>query len=333
MKILITGGAGFIGSNLVAYLIEQPEVDQITIYDNLSECSIGHIEEITNIHFNDREGSKKEKIQANGKNITIELIINDILNSDVLNSVSKNIDAIIHLAAHTRVVKSVENPKDAFNININGTINVLECARLNNVKNVIIKSSNAAVGETVTPINENIFPQPISPYGASKLCGEALGSAYAKCYGITVTALRFANAYGLYSEYKTSVIAKMLKDILNGNDLIIYGDGEQTRDFINATDIAYAIWLALNRKGGFEVFQVASGKEVSINKLVEIICSVTGINPNVTHAPERIGEIKRNFSNIDKIQKVLGFEPKVELEEGIRNLYQHFLKSINKTTL
>ena len=330
MKILITGGAGFIGSNLVAYLIDQPEVDQITIYDNLSECSIGYIENITKIHFNDKEISKEKKIEFNGRNIYIKLITKDILDKDTLNNACENKDAIVHLAAHTQVVKSVKKPIDALNININGTINVLECARLNKIKNVIIASSNAAVGETIPPIDEKILAEPISPYGASKLCGEALGSAYANCYGITVTALRFANAYGLYSEHKTSVIAKMLKDIINGNDLIIYGDGEQTRDFINAADIAYAIWLALNRKGGFELFQVASGKELSINKLVEIICSVTETNLTIVHPPERIGEIKRNFSNIDKINKVLGFEPKIELEEGIRNLYQHFLKSINK---
>lgn len=330
MKILITGGAGFIGSNLVAYLIKQPEVDRIIIYDNLSECSIGYIEEITQLHFGDKQDAKKGELQVNGKNIHIELITNDILDRQILNNICRKIDVIVHLAAHTQVVKSVKNPIEAFNTNINGTINVLECARLQNVKNVIIASSNAAVGETIPPIDENIPAQPLSPYGASKLCGEALGSAYSKCYGITVTALRFANAYGLYSKHKTSVIAKMLKDILNGNDLIIYGDGTQTRDFINATDIAYAIWLALNRKGGFELFQVASGIEISINNLVEIIRTVTGKNPNITPAPERIGEIKRNFSNIDKIRKTLGFEPEIDLEEGIKNLYQHFFKSINK---
>lgn len=323
MKILITGGAGFIGSNLVSLLLEQLKINKIIIYDNLQVCNTCYLDKITDLQL---ENELRGTIKKNGCSVEIELVKGDILNSELLTTSCKKADVIVHLAAHTQVVQSVEEPRESLDVNIIGTVNVLESARINNINNVVIASSNAAVGDITPPIDESILPQPISPYGAGKLSSEALGSAYAKCYGITVTALRFANAYGSYSQHKTSVIAKMLKEIVKGNGLTVYGDGNQTRDFINASDIAKAIWLAMNRNGDFELFQVASGKEMSINGLIKIICSIADNKPDIKYTSERIGEIKRNFSKIDKIQRKLNFKPKIDLEEGIKKLYHQFAK-------
>ncbi|MBD3345007.1 MAG: NAD-dependent epimerase/dehydratase family protein [Chitinivibrionales bacterium] len=324
MNILITGGAGFIGANLVEHLCKRDDIQQIILFDNLVKCSIGYIKSITGLSFDDSCVGKDQGIFRYGHTVNIKIITADIRDIDALINASCNIDAIIHLAAYTEVVKSVKNPLESYSINIDGTINVLEAARVNSIKRLVLASSNAAVGEKPAAIDERALPRPLSPYGAAKLCGEALCSAYANCYGIATTCLRFANAYGKYSDHKTSVVAKMMKELLKGDDLLIYGDGSQTRDFINAYDIARAIWLSLKRDKGFEIFQVASGKETSITELVDILRRVTGKDATVGHVAPRTGEIKRNYSAIAKIKEQLGFEPEIELENGIAVLYEYF---------
>jgi UDP-glucose 4-epimerase len=253
----------------------------------------------------------------------LEIIKEDILEKATVEKAVKNIDTVVHLAAFTEVVKSLIKPQLAFDLNIQGTINLLETSKKAGIKNFVFASSNAAVGEAPVPINENAVPQPISPYGATKLCGEALCSGYANAFNMKITALRFANAYGLYSNHKTSVIAKMLKEIINNKPLTIYGTGKQTRDFINARDIAQAIWLSLIRKGNnFEVFQVASGKEVNILQLIKLLKNTTGKKPFINFEPARAGEIQRNYSDIRKLIKVLNFKEKTILKNGIIELYK-----------
>ena len=322
MKILITGGAGFIGSNLVSYLVRERALKRLVIFDNLSTCSIAYIEEITGVVFGDGSGPRSARVRGGESGAEVELVTGDILDRPLLESACRGVDTIVHLAAHTEVVRSVEHPEESLKINVNGTMNVLECARACGIGKVVFSSSNAAVGEVAPPIHEQVVAQPISPYGAGKACGEALLSAYAGCYGMTTTSLRFANAYGPYSAHKTSVVAKMLREIVRGDDLIVYGDGDQSRDFVHAADIARAVWLALQRDKGYEVFQVASGKGTAINDLVKIICRVTGASPNIAHGPARAGEILRNYSSIGKIHDQLGFEPRVGLEDGIVDLYE-----------
>jgi UDP-glucose 4-epimerase len=329
MKILITGGAGFIGSNLLKFLINESEVEEIRIYDDLSTCGTAYLEEIAGVRFADEYYGHKVKVVREGAPLVLRLYASSVLDVEALTHAVEGVDGIVHLAAFTEVVKSVEEPAHALKINLEGTTNVLESARLAGVQRVVFASSNAAVGEAQQPINEDRLPRPLSPYGAAKLCGEALCSAYATCYDMTVTALRFANAYGPYSQHKRSVIAKMLKERLSGSDLMICGDGTQTRDFIAAHDIARAIWLALGREGGFELFQVATGKETSINELVALINRLDGTKQNVVHSDARLGEIVRNYSSIDKIQRELQFRPTVTLQQGLADLYSHFCNRVN----
>ncbi|MFW6105662.1 MAG: NAD-dependent epimerase/dehydratase family protein, partial [Chloroflexota bacterium] len=280
---------------------------------------------------------------------------------------------VVHLAAHTSVVASLEKPEEAWDINVNGTLNLLEACRRNGVDRFIFASSNAVVGEEDPPIDETKIPRPLSPYGASKLAGEALCSTYYHSFGVKTVALRFSNCYGPHAEHKPSVIAKFIDWARKGEPLVIYGDGSQTRDFVHVADICQAIDLALTADSRpatadtqqtqstqstqgtqptqgtqqtqqtqqtpvwGEVFQIASGVETSINQLVELIKELAAnyrLSPNYSalsttdyrlptiYEPKRKGEIERNYSDITKARKLLGFEPRVKLVEGLRELWQ-----------
>lgn len=311
--IFITGGAGFIGSNFVKYLLDKGGFE-ITVYDNLSI------------------GSKKNLNKAirSSKQIgKINFIEGDILDFKKLEKSIKGNEAVIHLAAHTGVVESIENPNESFSVNSVGTFNVLEASRMNGIKTFIFASSNASVGEQNPPIHEDMIPLPLSPYGASKLNGEALCSAYYNSYGLKTIVLRFANVYGPFSNHKCSVITRFIKRSKSGKQLEIYGDGKQTRDFIHVLDICQAlvisIVLKLNIKNRNYIFQIGSGKET---RIIDIANMIKEFNKNenkskleITFKNVRKGEIQRNFSNISKAQNILNFKPKIKLMDGLRNLW------------
>jgi len=305
MKVLITGGCGFIGINLVKYLSNKGYA--VRVIDNLSAGRKGYLETL----------SLPE---------TPELIIEDIRNQEAVNKAVEGMDAVVHLAAHTSVVDSLENPKDDWDINVNGTLNLLEACRRKGVPKFIFASSNAVLGEQPSPIDESVIPKPISPYGASKLAGEALCSSYYHSFGLQTIVLRFANAYGPYADHKSSVTTLFIWWARAGKPLIIYGDGKQTRDFIHVDDVCQAIHLSLTaRDSGHthgEIFQVASGMETTINEISELINDMAAKKLQVIHEPERKGEIRRNYSDIGKARTVLGFEPRVGLREGLRDLWQ-----------
>jgi len=271
---------------------------------------------------------------------TTDLVVGDIRDREVVENAVDGIDAVVHLAANTGVVDSLINPIENWDTNVNGTINILEACRLTGVRKLILASSNAVVGDQTPPIDELKIPQPMSPYGASKLAGEALCSAYYYSFGLNTICLRFSNCYGPYSEHKTSVIAKYIDWGRQGKPIVIYGDGNQTRDFIHVDDICQAIYLSLVcSESGLQnseplVFQVGNGTETSINQLAELIKDIVakyrlktiGLQlldsqlPTI-HKPKRKGEIERNYSDITKAKKILGFEPKVKLREGVEELY------------
>lgn len=303
-NIFITGGCGFIGSNLTKKLIKQGS--NIIIYDNYSVCSCED-------YLSD---------------YNIKLIKGDIKNKNKVLKNTKNIDAIVHLAAHSSVLESIKKPEFNIDTNIIGTFNLLEAARENNINKFIMASSNAAVGENIPPINENSPVAPLSPYGSSKLAGEGLCSAYYHSYNIKANALRFANAYGPNSIHKTSVVAKFIKRIINNKKINIYGDGKQTRDFIHVNDIVQAIILALDSNKGGEVYQVATQKETSINELVNVLKDISNKNFDVNYTNSKAGEIKKNFSDISKIKNDLNYNPKyLNLKTGLKETWDWFIKN------
>ncbi len=321
MKVLITGGCGFIGTNLVRYLTGRGIT--VRILDNLSSCS--------------REYSGSGAVGRLSGRPDLDLLLGDIRDKAVVNRGVQGIDAVVHLAAHTGIIKSLENPAEHFDINVAGTVNVLEACRHNSVGKFIFASSNAAVGQQVPPVDELKLPKPISPYGAAKLTGEALCSAYYQSYGIKAAALRFAGCYGPYSEHKTSVVISFMKLVKEGKQITIYGDGNQTRDFIQVEDVCQAIYFCLAKPETGkvpqdcwgEVFQVATGVETTINGLVDLIGTVTGRAVVKVHQPERKGEIRRNYSDISRAGAVLGFKPVVTLQQGLRDLSE-WLNQANK---
>jgi UDP-glucose 4-epimerase len=182
----------------------------------------------------------------------------------------------------------------------------------------VFASSGAAVGEVPPPIHEEVVPRPVSPYGASKLAGEAYCRAFAASFGMDTVALRFSNVYGPFSLHKKNAVPNFIKRSLSAEPLVIYGDGGQTRDFIFVDDLCDAILRALTTDGvGGEVFQVATGVETSVLELAETIQQVTGAKEGIAFEPKRAGEVYRSSVDISKIRRVLGFDPRVSLREGM----------------
>src|SRR5207245_1208344 len=202
------------------------------------------------------------------------LIIGDIRDYETCLRSTQKIDIVVHLAASTGVPTSVENPRANFEANVLGIFNMLEAARKNQVKRFIFASSGAPLGEVEPPIHEEKAPKPVSPYGASKLAGEGYCSVYARCFGLKTVVLRFGNAYGPRSGHKQSVVAKFIKQALDGEALEIYGDGAQTRDFIFIDDLVDAIQRAVHAGGGGEIFQIASNRETTVGEIAEFICDL-----------------------------------------------------------
>ena len=299
---LVTGGCGFIGVNLIPRLIEQGA--RVRVLDNLS---LG----------------RREDVEPLG----VDLQIGDIRDRSALTAACKGIDVVVHLAAHTRVVESLTDPQINFDVNAIGTLNVLEACRAAGIPKMIFASTGGAIlGEQTPPVHEGMVPRPISPYGASKLAGEAYCSAYAGAYGLKTVALRFSNVYGPFSYHKGSVVAQFFRNLLRGEPIVIYGDGEQTRDFLYVADLVDAILLADKAELAGEVFQIASGRETSVRALVDAMKAMLPDRTfDIRFEPARAGEILRNYANIEKARRMLGFDPTTRLDDGLPKTWQWFI--------
>jgi UDP-glucose 4-epimerase len=326
LNILITGGCGFIGVNLARVLVKNQ--NNVRVLDNLS---IGLREDLAQV------GPFQESVLGKPgiKTDKLALLVGDIRNAAHMQFASNGVDAVIHLAANTGVISSIKDPESDFEANVIGTFNCLESARLNGVRRVVFASSGASLGEQVPPIHEDMAPHPISPYGASKLCGEAYCSAYWGAFGIETVALRFGNVYGPYSRHKNSVVAKFIKHLLASEPLPIYGDGSQKRDLIFVEDLVDAIMLALGKPGiGGQVFQITAHCEHSVFELAEELNCLAqkylGRGSPIIYEKERKGEVRRNLSDISKARRMLGFEPKHDLKTGLEKTFLSFLKDSNK---
>lgn len=302
-KYLITGGAGFIGVNLIRMLKET--AGEIRVLDNFSLGSPELLEDMD-----------------------VEIIRGDICNTDDIEKSIRGMDVVVHLAAHTRVIESVENPVENFAVNVAGTFNLLQAAVRHNVgKFVFASTGGAIVGEQPPPVHEMMVPRPIAPYGASKMAGEGYCSAFYGAYGLPTVCLRFSNVYGPYSFKKGSVVAHFFKNILAGKPLTVYGDGTQSRDYIYVQDLCRAIILSIAcDEANGEVFQIASGIEVELNQLIkEIEETVLPTKLEIVFKDFRKGEIYKNYADVSKSKNILGYTPSVALKDGLRVTWNWFI--------
>ena len=291
LKFLVTGGAGFIGSNLVEELLDSGEV---YVIDDLSTGDIENIEILMDkgVSF----------IEAN------------ILDYEKLVEVSRGIDFIFHQAALPSVSRSIDDPVKSNLVNVSGTLNVLEAARKNHVKKVVYASSSAVYGDTVElPISESMKPNPLSPYAVSKIAAEYYCRVYSYIYGLPTVCLRYFNVFGPrqnpYSEY-SAVIPKFISLILEGNAPTINGDGSITRDFVFVKDVVHANIKAINTEAE-GVFNIANGKQTSLKELAELIMKKVGTKVEIIYGPNRIGDVQDSFADINEAKNKLQYNPYV----------------------
>jgi len=322
MNWLITGGCGFIGSRLVGRLRAGGE-HAIRVLD---DHSVGTLDDLARVVSCESDDSDRLSLPEVGG--PVQVVRGDIcVAADALRA-AEGMDVIVHLAANTGVIPSIEDPLADCRTNVLGIVNVLEGARAAGVERFVFASSGAPLGEQTPPIHEQKVPRPVSPYGASKLAGEAYCSCYHASFGLATVALRFGNVYGPGSIHKGSVVARFIKQALDGETLVVYGDGRQTRDFIYIDDLMDALVLAASADAGGEVFQIASGGETTVNEIAEQLKRLLGdrgVSVTLEHEAARAGEVIRSFSDISKARGMLGWAPTHSLEAGLEKTVDWFL--------
>ncbi len=315
---LITGGCGFIGKQMIELLAGRGR-GFVRVIDNLS---VGTLEDLGSVCRFTEAVPGEMSAPADKSGFHVEFVRGDILDEALMIEAAQGMDVLLHLAANTGVGPSVDDPRKDMMLNVVGTFNCLEAARIKGVHRFIFASSGAPAGEVSPPIHEELAPHPVSPYGASKLSGEGYCSAYFRSFGLETVSLRFGNVYGPGSGHKSSVVAKFISRAMDGLPLTVYGDGRQTRDFIFLADLLDAVRLAASVPGiGGETFQIATSRERSVLEMLDLLTAELekqGVRDvTVTHDAPRTGDVMRNFSDTSKAQKVLGWSPRTPLEEGL----------------
>jgi len=299
--ILVTGGAGFIGSNLVEALLARNF--SVKVIDDLSVSD-------ANLSFIKKMGAEFYK--------------QDISKFSTIKNIFKDVELVFHLAAMNRAQKSIQDPLRANEVNITGTLNVLESSRQAGVKKVVnVSSSSVYKRKGAVPLKENDFLEPPHPYGVGKLAGDHYARIYHELYGVDTTTLRYFSVYGprqLGNIDKAGVIAKFIHLIQNNLQIEVYGDGAQTRNFTYVSDVVDAtIKAGESSKSVGETFNLASDKEVSVNNLINMVEKHTCKKANVKYGDKLKGDPDSNPADISKAKKILGFSPRVNIDEGIRN--------------
>jgi len=300
MRIFITGGAGFIGIHLCKKLLELNH--DVTVYDNFSNSL--------------RENFDSEINQK------VTVVSGDILDISKLVTSMQNHEIVIHLAAQISVPESVKNPKLTFDVNVNGTHNVLESCKKNKISK-IIAASTAAVYQNVsekTILNESSVTEPSSPYGSSKLEMENMINDFTQTHNVNAIILRLFNVYGIgQSPEYAGVITKFLSDIKSNNSLTIFGDGSQTRDFVHVNDVVSAIILSID-SSNFGLYNVATGKSVTILDLAHLLIEQSKKKLDVVFEEQQKGDIKFSHASISKINQNLAFFPEYAIADGLKTL-------------
>ena len=301
-RVLVTGGAGFVGATLVRRLVDSGHA--VRVFDNYSTGDASYL-----------------------AGVDAELVEGDIRAPAALDAALAGMDAVIHLAAAGSVVMSVQDPVMNFDANVVGTFRVLDAARRAGVERIVQASTGGAlIGDATPPVDERSLPKPISPYGASKLAGEGYAYAFSKAYGLRTVALRFANVYGPWSAHKQGAMTLFFRAIHAGEPLVIYGDGTSSRDYTHVDDIALALQLALEGDvPGGTVLHIASGVETTVAELARLCREAAGVPDHpVEYRARRAGEVNRNFATYDLAEQMLGYKPSIDRETGIRLTWQWY---------
>jgi UDP-glucose 4-epimerase len=292
VRILVTGGCGFIGSNLVPMLLERGA--EVRVLDSFAIGGPDRLPAGVDVH----EG--------------------DVRDPAALASATAGVEAVIHLAAAGNVSDSVADPLSNFEVNARGTLLTLQAAVDAGVRRFVFASTGGAlIGDAPPPVDERSVPRPISPYGASKLCGEGYCQAFRGSYGLETLCLRFANVYGPRSELKRGAVTTFIKRALAGEPLTIYGDGGATRDFIHVDDLCAGIVAGLEARDVQGVVHLASERETTIEELARLVLAAAGSDAPIEHGPRRRGEVERNFAIARLAGEVLGWRARVSLEDGL----------------
>ena len=301
-KILVTGGAGFIGSNLVKYLLDHDY--EVTVVDNFLT---GHM----------------SNLDTSFKNLSF--VEADIRDFEIVNRLTKGVDTIFHLAASVGNKRSIDFPIDDAQINVIGTINILEAAKKNDIRKIVTSSSAGIFGELKTiPISEDHPIDPDTPYGATKLCQEKLCLSYAKLYQFEAVCLRYFNVYGQNQRFDAygNVIPIFVYNIIHNIPIKIYGDGLQTRDFVHVNDVVMANFNSSLAEGVSGAFNIASGQSISINELVRVLSSFVDREVKVVYMDKRPGDVMHSLANISSAKSNFNFNPTTDLFEGLRTYFE-----------
>lgn len=305
-RVMVTGGAGFIGSHLVDRLVDEG-------------CVVRVLDDFSSGRESNLERSKSQ----------IELVRGTVTDESTLRRACEGVEVVFHEAAVPSVPRSVAEPVRTNQVNVDGTLLVLECARQAGARRVVFAASSSAYGETEQlPKVETMPATPMSPYALQKYAGEVYCQLYTKLYGLETVALRYFNVYGPRqnpdSEY-AAVIPRFVRACLQGEPPRIYGDGEQTRDFTYVADAVQANWLAATApRASGAVVNVAGGKRTSLNALFSAIRAQTGVRLEPIHEPPRVGDVRHSLAALDRARDLLGFEPAVHLDEGLARTIESF---------
>jgi len=312
-KYLVTGGAGFIGSNVVDALLAAG--DKVTVYDDFST------------------GSKKNVFDWSPKDVKV--VEGDVRDVKSIVKVAKGCDYLLHFAAVPGVARSVEDPETTLSVNVMGTMNALLAAREAKVKRVVFASSAAVYGESpVLPKEETMLPTPYSPYGASMLAGEDLARVFYTTYRLETVCLRFFNVYGPRQDpanENSGVVARFVHYLLTGKTPVIFGDGKQSRDFTYVSDAVDAVRLACTApKAEGEVFNIGTGNRVTVSGLLNILGSLLEREVLPTYADPRAADIRHSLAETTKAQEVLGYRPRVGIQQGLVKTLAWTRRSLGK---
>lgn len=318
MKVLVTGGAGFIGSNIVEALLQDSRIDKVRVLDNFST---GH----------------RENMLPFLSNPKFEFIWGDIREYNTCLEVCRDIDSVCHQAALGSVPRSIQNPLTTNNVNITGTLNIFTAARESGIKRIVYAASSSTYGNHQgLPKKEEFIGHPISPYAVTKLVNELYANVFGKLYDMEFIGLRYFNVFGKNQDPNgvyAAIIPLFIKSLLQNHIPQIHGEGLQTRDFTYVSNAVEANLKALfiqKKEALNQVYNIALGDRISIRDLYDLLCEIIGVNIEPQFSPRRAGDVMHSQADISKAKSLLGYEGKVKLKEGLEKSVQWYLENKNR---